>query len=189
MNSVDYIITAKHYSEREGCGGSVRARILKKREMMHKKQNIALQVLGMDAPSGAPVMARIWQGQWIADCGCGGAEFVEPTEPIFYCFSCGSRENNHRVRGVIFPENYREIEAAVLARPVNDAKGLTDLERAGLAKAGVVAVVDGVEYPLVRAWSPEETLEDLLAQNRVLDGLNFEKGKTMMVSVEAGNVI
>ena len=112
MTSVDYIITAKHYAEREGCG-SVRERILKMREKIHKSKNIALQVVGIDDPSGQAVEARIWQGQWVADCECGGCEFVDPAEPIFYCFSCANRENKNRVRPVAFPVERVEIERQI----------------------------------------------------------------------------
>ena len=172
MKNVNRIITARDYSEREGAGGTVKARILKMREKYHKSKNIALQVLGVDAPNGTAVSARIWQGQWIADCECGGAEFVDVKEPIFYCFSCGNRSNGHYVRPVQFPENLSEIEAAVLERPVDDTRGLTDLERAGLSKPLVIVAMDGNMFPLTRSWRPEESLEELLEQNKALRGLD-----------------
>lgn len=187
MNSVSYIVTAKHYAEREGCA-TVKERILKRREALHKTKNIALNVLGLDKPSGVEVRARIWQGQWIADCECGGAEFVEPTEPVFYCFSCGNRDNNNYVRPVEFPAQREEIEAAILARPVHDVRGLTDLERAGLATAAVVVIADGNEYPLVRSWTAGETLDEILEQNAVLDGVQIEKGKIVFVTREPSEV-
>jgi len=99
MDSIDYIVNAKHYAEREGAQ-SVRARILKMREKKHKQHGVVMQVNGIDAPSGTAVKARIWQGQWIADCECGGAEFVFVDEPIFYCFGCGNRANANGVRPV-----------------------------------------------------------------------------------------
>jgi hypothetical protein len=182
MESLTRIITAKDYSEREGAGGSVKARILKMREKYHKQKNISLIVNGIDAPSGAAVRARIWQGQWIADCECGGAEFVEPTEPLFFCFSCGNRANGNTVRPVEFPAEYKEIEAVVLTRPVDDMRGLTNLERAGLARAQVVVDVDGEQFPLIRSWNPDESLQELMEQNKVLDGLVMEKGKVMVVT-------
>lgn len=182
MTSVDYIITARHYAEREGCE-SVRERILKMRQKIHKTKNIALQVLGIDDPSGQAVEARIWQGQWVADCDCGGCEFVDPEEQIFYCFSCGNRANNNRVRPVLFPADRAEIEQLVLARPVDDRKGLTDLEQAGLAKALVIVQSDGAQYSLVRSWTPGESAEDLAKQNAILDGLVIEKGKVVVVDI------
>lgn len=182
MESLTRIITARDYSEREGAGGSVRGRILKMREMYHKSKNIALTVSGIDAPQGAPVRARIWQGQWIADCECGGAEFVEPTEPIFFCFSCGNRVNHNFVRSVDFPIERVEIEAAILARPVDDIRGLTDLERAGLAKPLVIVALEGSEFPLTRSWNPDESLAELLEQNKVLDGLVMESRQVVFVT-------
>jgi hypothetical protein len=181
MDEVKEIITARHYSQREGAGGSVKARILKMREKYHKQKSIALQVNGIDAPKGDVVLARIWQGQWIADCECGGAEFVEPTEPLFYCFSCANRSNGYFVRPVEFPKNYTEIEQVVLARPVNDDRGLTMLERAGLSKPSVVVEADGAQFPLTRSWRPDETMEELLEQNKVLDGLVVGKGDVVIV--------
>ncbi len=181
MKNVDYIITAKHYAEREGAA-DVRGRILKMQEQYRRGKGIALKVLDIDKPSGNAVNARIWQGQWVADCECTGVEFVEPTEPIFYCFSCGNRENGNRVRPVLFPENIAEIEAAVLARPVNDRKGITDLERAGLAQAAVIVDVDGNQFPLVRSWDFTETLDELLEQNAVLDSVKVEAGSVVVVS-------
>lgn len=189
MDDVNEIITARHYSQREGAGGSVKARILKMREKYHKTRNIALQVNGIDAPRGDAVLARVWQGQWIADCECGGAEFVEPTEPLFYCFSCANRSNGYFVRPVQFPENYAEIEQVILARPVNDDRGLTMLERAGLSKPSVVVEADGAQFPLTRSWQPDETMEELLEQNKVLDGLAVKKGDVVVVKKDKIDIL
>lgn len=187
MQSVDYIITAKHYAEREGAGGSVKKRILKWREKMHKNKGEAVQVKGIDAPSGEVVQARIWQGQWIAECECGGNEFVDPDEPIFFCFSCGNRKNDQYVRPVVFPENHKDIEAAVLARPVNDMRGITDLERAGLAAPLLyVETEEGEIKPLTRSWSPGETLADLHKQNHVIKKWHDELKKGNGLEVKHG---
>lgn len=155
MESVDRIITAKDY-------GGVRAYIQKSQQDLHKR-GVAVQVLGLDElPTGAPIAARIWQGQWIADCECGGAGFVDPDEPIFFCFGCGNRRDGRRVRPVIFPPDgiRQEIERLILLRPVDDMAGLTDMERAGMAKP--LLRVNG--KPLSRSWRPGESLEDLHAQ-------------------------
>lgn len=196
IRSVDYIITAKHYAEREGVE-SVKERILKMRADLHKKQGVVIQIENIDKPLGAAVKARIWQGQWIADCECGGAEFVAPEEPIFFCFGCANRQNGHRPRPVEFlPEVEREeIEQLILERPVNDLAGLTDLERAGMAQP--ILYVEVVEenmlqpsliehlaamketgkpaakkvtklLPLVRSWEPGETAADLRSQQEAV---------------------
>lgn len=188
MDSVNFIVTAKHYSERYGADGTAKAFILKWREKLHKEKNITIQIKGIDAPQGTPVKARIWQGQWVADCdveNCGGCEFVEPTEPLFFCFSCVNRLNNGYVRPVEFPEQWKEIEELVLARPVNDVRGQTDLERAHQAKAAVVVVADGNEFHLTRSWRPEESLEELLEQNKVLKDLQVKAGETVVIVKEA----
>ncbi len=155
MENLNYIITAKHYGN-----GSARGYIRKIQSEMYKR-GIQVQIIGLDdAPVGTAVRARIWQGQWISDCECGGASFVDPDEPVFFCFGCGNRAHGKRVRPVEFPTGREEIERVVLARPVNDLAGLTDLERAGMSKP--VLFVSG--QPLLRSWRPGESVEDLHAQ-------------------------
>jgi hypothetical protein len=107
---------------------------------------------------GDPVRARIDFGRWIADCECGGAEYVDPEELIFYCFSCGNRRNGGHARPVSFPPNRDEIETIVLERPVDDARGRNKVERALLAKP--------LAPGLSRSWNPGETLGELRAQNK-----------------------
>jgi len=184
---LNYIITAKHY------GGSARGYIRKMQQKIHKERGISVTIKDFDKPpSGSPVRARIWQGQWIADCECNGASFVDPDEPIFFCFSCGNRANDKRPRPVLFPpeEERKEIERLLLQRPVDDTAGLTDNERAGMAKPllfkqvqKIVPIVDEVtavtltsssmkvpvrtidrNLPLTRSWEPGETIADLKEQ-------------------------
>jgi len=78
------------------------------------------------------------------------------------------------------------IEAAILARPVNDIKGATDLERAGLAQPAIVIKSSQGEFPLVRSWKPEESLDELLKQNAVVAHAAVEPGKIVMVEVLDG---
>ncbi len=179
FKSVDYIITAKHY------GGSARGYI-RKIQQDKRRQGIAVTIKDLDKePTGAPLYARIWKGQWIADCECGSASFVDPDEPIFFCFGCGNRANDSKPRPVIFPPEAerKEIERLLLERPVDDLAGLTDLERAGMAKAVLYVEVEVDEapesltatqnistrkslrtLPLVRSWRPGETVADLRKQ-------------------------
>jgi hypothetical protein len=49
------------------------------------------------------VTARVDFGRLIADCECGGAEYVTPKYPWFFCFSCGNAMTGGRARPVIFP--------------------------------------------------------------------------------------
>lgn len=166
FKNVDFIVTAKHY------GGSTRGYIRKMQQEICGR-GITVQIKDLDKePTGTPVKAHIWQGQWIAECECSGASFVDADEPIFFCFSCGNRINDNRPRPVIFPDERAEIERLILERPVNDMAGLTDLERAGMARPLIniqKKVMDGgqerlIELPLVRSWDPGESAEDLRSQ-------------------------
>lgn len=185
MNSVNRIIRMKDYSLRYGGDGSVRGFIRAWRERVKNGSGVAVQVKGLeDEARGSVVLARIWQGQWVAECDvCGGNEFVDPQEPVFFCFGCGNRENGHYLRPVTFPENWEEIEALVLERPVRDRRGVTDMERAGLALPAVVVRVDGVDLPLTRSWMPGETADELRKQNSVLAGLTLNERDVVVVDL------
>lgn len=67
-----------------------------------------------DRVAGNPVHARIDYGRWIADCECGGAEMVDPVEPIFFCCACGNRVTSGRARKVIFPKDRTKIEDGIM---------------------------------------------------------------------------
>ena len=154
MSSVNYIITAKHY-------GGAKNYIMNTVNAIAKNRGILLSV--DFNPHADSVRARIWQGQWIADCECGGASFVEPEEPVFFCFSCANRTHNGRVRNAIFPEQREEIEKLILLRPVNDLAGLDDKERAGLAKP--MFAVEG-KGGLSRNWNPGQSPQDIEDENK-----------------------
>lgn len=179
--SVNRIISAKDY------GGSAKAYI---RNWQREKMKVGVPVLirDIDKPAtGKPLPAVIWQGQWIVrtDC-CNSASFVDPDEPIFVCFTCANRANDNRPRPVQFPPEAerKEIERLLLERPVEDMAGLTDMERAGLARPLLYVEVEEFEmgtdgpvgfmdmpqprvvkrtYPLVRSWEGE-SLERLRAE-------------------------
>lgn len=162
IKSIDRIISAKDY------GGSMRG-YLKNMQREHKRRGIPVTIKELDKePTGKPVLARIWQSQWVADCECNTRMFVDPDEPIFFCFGCGNRLHGQRPRPVIFPEKAerKEIERLLLERPVTDYAGLTDLERVGLQKAVVVVQTEQGTLPLTRSWVPGETISDLEAQQR-----------------------
>lgn len=161
-----------------------------------KNKGVAVQIIDLDKPQGKPVLARIWQSQWIATCECNTAMFVDPDEPIFFCFGCGNRLYGKRPRPVIFPPTAerKEIERLLLERPVEDVAGLTDLERVGLQKPLLEVQVEEVDEqavmaaemrspdalkrsnfemptrvvikPLARSWEPGETPADLERQQR-----------------------
>lgn len=112
-----------------------------------------IQITRIDNPVEAPVLARINFGRWIADCECGGAEFIDPAAPVFFCWSCLNAAHQGACRTVTVPQNFAEIEQTLLERPV-DAGG----------RPLVGVDVGGVTLKLGRDWNPHETLNDLHAQ-------------------------
>ncbi len=167
--TLDRIITAKDYCKREGVS-SVKERIQKMQKNTLQKKGIAIPIQ-FDKLSPLPVHARIELGQWCADCECGGVEFVDADEPIFFCFGCG----NHRVAGalrpVVFPgvEERKEIERLVLERPVDERRGLDDTERAHMATAVIyVDMPDGRSLPLTRTWNAGEPISSLVMENEAV---------------------
>ncbi len=168
ITSVNRIITARDYALREGCE-NVFQRIQKMINTV-KARGGPLLFIASPVPSGFSVQAEIEFGQWIAHCSCGGAEMVDPAEPIFYCFGCGNRENGGLLRPVIFPAERETIEQLILERPVDDARGLDDLDRAYQARPVLLVQVEQTDgtsalLPLSRSWLPGESVEEIRRQN------------------------
>lgn len=156
IKSVDYILNSRTIF------GSHKAYWQKQIDAIQHARNIVLP-LNVDEPAnGLSVNARVENGRWIADCECGGATFVDPEDPRFFCFSCGNRINNGHPRPAVLPANYKEIELTLLERPVNDIAGLTDEERASNSRP--VLFVEG-KGGLSRNWLPGETVKDLHDQH------------------------
>lgn len=177
MNSVNRIITAQDYCKREGVS-SIRERIRKRLSALRKK-NILL-ICNYENVQGRVVYARIELGQWCANCECGGVEFVDPNDPIFFCLSCGNRVDAGNLRPVLFPDPgmQAEIERLVLERPVDDLRGLDDADRAAFAKAVIyIETEDGSHLPLTRSWDPHESVEDLMRENAPVQRWKQEKDK------------
>lgn len=97
-------------------------------------------------PAGAPVAAIINAGRWQGLCpDCGGGEYLNVDEPLFWCCSCANVANGHRPRPVLFPDTAaREAIEAVL------------LERKGPVLPGGQSA---------RNWEPGETVDLLVADN------------------------
>lgn len=187
MENVNFIVTARHYSLRYGADGSVRGFLKRWQEKLHKERAILVNIKEIDQPGrGEPVRAYIHQGQWLAECECGGHEFVDPQDPVFFCWKCVNRLNGGYLRPVQVPAEWREIEALILERPVIDIRGETDLERAGGAQAAIVIKSAQGEFPLVRSWKPEESLDELRKQNAAIAHAVLEPGKTVIVEVLDG---
>ncbi|MEU9661935.1 hypothetical protein [Streptomyces chartreusis] len=57
---------------------------------------------------GHTIYARINQGRWVADCPCGSAQVVTPTDPRIACTECGAGWFR-----LIFPKDPAAAEAEV----------------------------------------------------------------------------
>lgn len=168
--TVNRIITAKDYCARDRVS-TVKERIAKLARDMFRKKGIALKIQ-FDKLASRPVHARIELGQWCANCDCGGTEFVDPDERIFFCFSCGNNKDSGALRPVIFPEREErlEIERLVLMRPVEERRGLDDMERAHMAIPVIFFdTPDGYSLPLTRTWNPGESIENLMGENEAIE--------------------
>lgn len=187
MDCINTIIRMRDCSLKHGADGSARGFIRKWRENLHKSgQRIDIKDLNGD-PQGQAVQAYIHQGAWIAACECGGHEYVDPDEPVFFCWSCLNRMNSSYLRPVEFPADWQAIEFLILQRPVNDLRGTTDLDRATGATPRVVVLTDEGEFPLVRSWKPGESIDELVRQNSALDGVSPKFGETVLVDMRQVN--
>jgi hypothetical protein len=62
-------------------------------------------------------IARVEHGRWIANCPCYSGVLVNPEWPKAGCLECG------RWWPVVFPQNWRDIEDVLLARPRASQRG------------------------------------------------------------------
>ena len=95
------------------------------------------------------VHARIDAGRWIADCPiCSRSNYVDPTEPVFYCFGCGNQGSGTFVP-VIFPDDKTrlQIEKLLLDRTVifdiNDDNPISQALNSKPKHAGLARNWDG----------------------------------------------
>jgi hypothetical protein len=56
----------------------------------------------IDDIAGESLQARIENDRLIAECACHGAEYVDPSDPIFFCLSCGNADQGGKLRPVNF---------------------------------------------------------------------------------------
>jgi hypothetical protein len=113
--------------------------------------------------SDQTVTARIDFGRWVADCPCGACAYVEPAEPVYYCWNCQNKDVNGDYKTVIFPDNKNEIEAEILLREVVESPSLAPTQAAANAKPKIAG--------LVRSWNPDETIEKLQKQREYATAL------------------
>ena len=151
-------ITARNLAMREGLP-STKERTERHRAKFIRTHPLAAQRIGK-AAAVEPVYARVDFGRWIADCECGGAEYVDPDYPWYFCNSCGNSGCNGQLRPIIIPEaaEREAIEKTLNKRPVDDTRGSDEIQRAILSRPIIAR--------LARSWEPGETVDDLKAQNR-----------------------
>ena len=162
------ILNGKDLAARDGMK-TYREWLMKRSEQLARKGLIEMAWDGeaVIEDEADAVEARIDYGRWIADCpDCGGAEYVDVEDGIFFCLSCGNKEIGGKARRVIFPKDREKIEELLLERPVEE-RGGNVFQRAMTAK-----VVVG---RLQRSWMPGEKREKLEKENRIIkegkDGL------------------
>ncbi|MEU6294816.1 hypothetical protein [Streptomyces erythrochromogenes] len=73
---------------------------------------------------GEKIYARINHGRWVADCVCGSAQIVTPTDPRFACPECG-----YGWAQVLFPASPDAAEAEVSARAPHERNWWNDADR------------------------------------------------------------
>lgn len=84
-------------------------------------------------PCVMPPLAFIYQGNWGTSCPhCAQRMFTHPEWRLACCIECGALCSS-----VIVPDNYRDIERVLLARPLRPTQN----------------------------WTPPETLDALIAEN------------------------
>jgi len=155
---VNRIITADDYAKREGAK-NIRERIKRHIGKITRQYPGVTIRHDLDNVITAPVYACIYRGSWIAYCECRGAEFVTPSDPIFYCLSCYNRSHGGRARPVVFPKNREEIEALVLQIPVIEAAGFDD---ASIAEHSQPMVADEAHpFGFARSWQPGDTIKQM----------------------------
>jgi hypothetical protein len=72
------------------------------------------------------VEPEINHGRWIVRCTCGGAEEAAWQEPVFFCLSCGSIDNDSYLQEVKFPatRDREAIEQQLLLRAMENRNWL-----------------------------------------------------------------
>lgn len=118
--------------------GSAREHHLVSSEEMYRQRHLQVMTRKQEKGSreevfnsGQKVLAYINHGAWCADCPCGAGLSGDPEWRHGRCFGCGA------VHEIVFPDNYKQLEAALVVRP----------KRAN------------------RNWNLNETLDVLIAEN------------------------
>ena len=107
--------------------------------------------------SDEAVEAMVNTGRVGAECiYCGKHEYVSFAEPIFFCMDCGNANSGAAMR-VTFPQDWAEVEAALIARPIFPGPGLDEVQAVFRSRP--------VMRELKRNWKAGVTAKELKAEN------------------------
>jgi hypothetical protein len=76
------------------------------------EHRVGRRLVKPDGPVDQTYYARINQNRWIADCVCGSAAVVSPTDPRYACTECGWGWAR-----LIFPDDVAAVEAVLAPLP------------------------------------------------------------------------
>ena len=153
---VNEIITGKMRAQELGVSGH-KALIQKIFDQLSQASSLIIDLHIDEVDLARPVEAIIDFGRWGAVCECGGAEYVDPDEPVFYCFSCGNEVSGGKLRPVQFPADREDIELLLVERPISVHKGITKSS---------VALNSQPLKGLYRNWHPGEDISKLKKENK-----------------------
>lgn len=141
------VITAMDIAKRDGFKTHHAWIMAKSRSLYQRNQ---LPALCTGEVAGDSVEAFLDWGRWSAPCpNCGGTEYVDPGERIFFCFSCANGDNDRHIRPVEFEPNRVAFEVEIMKRPVNPPQGLGPIEAAMMSRPPIVVPGEG---RLHRSW-------------------------------------
>jgi len=145
---LEKIIDAKDKAREENYN-SIRERI----EQLAIAHNYRVAITSVD--KSCPVLAVVNYGRWIAQCECGGAEYVALSDPVFFCCSCGNASVDGKLRMVIFPsiEEIQQIEAEILKVEI-DAE-----QKIGFPLSQLVLTAKSEK---LRNWEPKSKDEEVI---------------------------
>jgi hypothetical protein len=124
-----------------------------------------------DLSSELALQAFVTGGRWAATCECGESYYVEPVDPIGYCYGgCGNANMGGRARAIVFPDDRLEIEEALLERELEGTQ--TAFDRLGTQSA----LKTNLLFPkiLPRNWDGESP-EELRKQHTEMKKIRHER--------------
>jgi len=126
----------------------------------------------------SPLKAFVVTGRWAATCECGESYYVEPSDPIGYCYGqCGNAVLGGKAREIIFPGNREEIEAALLERELDGVP--TAISRLGTQSALATNLIKPKDAP--RNWSGE-TVKEMRKEHKKIKEIVAEMKKQKAVT-------